>query len=473
MAPGMAMRSRRAFGVVLCLTGALALPARAGGQLKAYETRYYHIYTDLDLTGAREAAVRMTAMAEEYHRRTKGFGGKIRKKLPFYLFRDRLTYYKAGGPIGSAGVYKGDQLMALAGDENDERTWHTVQHEGFHQFVDHVIGGKIPVWVNEGMAEYFGEAVYTGDAFVVGVVPPRRLERLKSGIQDKELKPFRQMMQLSHEQWLVDLSGTNYDQAWSMVHFLVHGHDARYVNAFSSFISDIGNRRMRYENAWVRNFGRDIEGFEKRYVEHWLAQPDEPTRDLYDKAVVATLTSFLARAVDQKMKFETAEEFFAAAEGGKIRPTLQNYLPPALLKRDLPAARKLGKWSLESPRRGVQVLRCVRADGQTFEGGFRLRRGRVQEVTARIVPRDEPAPKPAESRPAGPDTRPAATSTAPAPPQPEEDPVAKAIALARAYLTMGKVARAREVLTEALKQHPDSPSAEKARRLLKDLEGKQ
>ena len=32
------------------------------------------------------------------------------------------------------------------------RTWHVVQHEGFHQFVFAVIRGEIPTWVNEGLA---------------------------------------------------------------------------------------------------------------------------------------------------------------------------------------------------------------------------------------------------------------------------------------------------------------------------------
>lgn len=61
-------------------------------KLKLYKTRYYVIHSDLDLDTVREAAVRLTAMAEEYHQRTKGFSGTIRKRFPFYLFAkaDRL-----------------------------------------------------------------------------------------------------------------------------------------------------------------------------------------------------------------------------------------------------------------------------------------------------------------------------------------------------------------------------------------------
>ena len=48
-----------------------------GAKMQEYRTRYYVIHTDLDIDAVREAAVRMTSMAEEYHHRTQGFSGVI------------------------------------------------------------------------------------------------------------------------------------------------------------------------------------------------------------------------------------------------------------------------------------------------------------------------------------------------------------------------------------------------------------
>ena len=82
-----------------------ARPAPASAaDLKQYETRYYTIYTDLAPDVEREAAARMTRMAEEYHDRTRSFAGVIRHKFPFYLFRNEADYHAAGGMPGSAGV---------------------------------------------------------------------------------------------------------------------------------------------------------------------------------------------------------------------------------------------------------------------------------------------------------------------------------------------------------------------------------
>ena len=41
--------------------------------------------------------------------------------------------------------------------------WHVAQHEGFHQFAWSRFAEDLPVWVNEGMAEFFGESVIVGD----------------------------------------------------------------------------------------------------------------------------------------------------------------------------------------------------------------------------------------------------------------------------------------------------------------------
>ena len=111
------LRGLGAWALALALGASLTMAAgpAADGSKKAgeagpaklvkYEIRYYVIHSDLDIDTVREAAARMNGMAEEYHRRTKGFAGKIRKKLAFYLFRTPAAYLALGGPEGSAGVF--------------------------------------------------------------------------------------------------------------------------------------------------------------------------------------------------------------------------------------------------------------------------------------------------------------------------------------------------------------------------------
>ena len=363
---------------------------RPKAALRTYQTRYYVIHTDLELDTVREAAARLTAMAEEYHRRTRGFAGVIRKRLGFYLFSNKADYHAAGGPVGSAGVYTGKALMAMAPKKYGDNVWRIVQHEGFHQFAHTVISRRLPVWVDEGLAEYFGHGIWTGDGFVTGVIPPGRLKRVKTMISSGQVMPFMDILMMKRKTWNSHLEMRNYDQAWSMVQFLVHAEEGKYRKALGAFISDIAAHRP-WKQAFVNRFGRNVTDFQKRYSEWWLSLSKAPTADLYDKAVVQTLTSFLARAFARGRKFAAAEEFFRLAGEEKLKADSKQWLPPSLLVKALAQASRLKEWSIVSGEQPALIL--TRADGVKFTGTFSLSSAGVGQIKV-TVRRPGPATRP-------------------------------------------------------------------------------
>ncbi len=356
---------------------------RAQPHLTQYKSRHYVIHTDLDVNTAREAAIRLTKMFQEYKQRTSAFAATTNERLPFYMFSRHKDYMAAGGLPGSAGVFTGDKLMATMGATTGSFSWKLVQHEGFHQFVDRIIGRSLPVWVNEGMAEYFSEAVFTGDGFVAGLVPPGRLARIKAKITAGRFPPLSDMMKVNHSEWNQRMSTVDYDQAWSMVHFLAHGGGGDYEASFNGFLYDAGLTGV-WDKAWLKHFGQVTDDFETAWRDYWLKLPRNPTADLYAEATVATLTGFLARAVSQKQKFASAEEFFEQAKAGKLRTHQDDWLPRSLLDSALGDANRLGEWSLVRGRRKSIELACVTDQGKKFVGRFTVRKGRVQGVSVEI-----------------------------------------------------------------------------------------
>jgi hypothetical protein len=417
-----------------------AAPGRAGQSeepsgLKFDQSPYYDVYSDLEPERVQEAILRMTRMAEEYHDRTREFSGVIRTKFPFYLFRNPADYYTAGGLPGSAGVFtvRGNEskLMAIAGEKNSGFTWHVVQHEGFHQFAHAVIGGELPPWLNEGLAEYFGEGIYTGDGMVTGLVSPKRCKRVQDSIRAHRFKSVQSMMLLTLRQWNSEMDVGNYDMAWSMVHFLAHGDGGKYQSAFSSFVREIGRNRP-WDKAWEDNFG-SADGFEKRWSEWWLAQDPWVTRDLYVKATVSTMASYIGRAATQKQTFDNLDEFTGAAKAGTIKIGKEDWLPPSLIQSMLGIKDQLGKdiqYKLGKDPRGPQVSATM-GDGTrvvaTYNRTVRTGPGRVAVVI---------------------------------------DDLAPVMAKARQLIADKKKADAKAVLLEALKRNPNSPSAADARKLL-------
>ncbi len=405
--------------------GAKSAATPASKRLKAYPSRYYVIYTDLGDEVAAEASARMTAMAEEYHRRTKGFAGVIRNRLPFYLFGRSEDYLAAGGLPGSAGQYGGGRrvLMALAGKRPSLSLWHTVQHEGFHQFVDMAIGGHMPIWINEGLAEYFGAGIWTGDGFVTGIISQRRLAAVQQHIRSDQITPFLDFLVLTGDQWRgafeqrqkngdkpkspskssrgksggdrpkVNRVRINYDQAWSMVHFLVHAENGKYRQSFAGLISDISAGRD-WKRSFRTRFGVNIKAFEQRYRAWWLALPDNPTRDLYIKAHVATLTSFLARATSQGQSFPDVEQFLRQARAGGLKCHRAQKLPASLLERALVGIRGWNRgWSFDDTGRGPAKLVLAWPDGTTFTGSFTVGGGKCANVKITMTSPPTPGAK--------------------------------------------------------------------------------
>jgi hypothetical protein len=359
--------------------------------LKAYPTRYYLLHTDLSEPEVREVALRMTKMAEEYHARTRGFAGQIRDRLDFFLYRRVEDYVASGGPPGTAGVFDRRSLRAVAGEKLDDRAWSTIQHEGFHQFAQHVIHDtNLPIWVNEGLAEYFGEAAFTGDGFVSGLMPPWRVARVKKHLEAGRFKPIAEMMALSHAQWNAEMDVVNYDQAWAMVQFLAHGDDGRYQQAFERFMSELGRGRV-WSDAWTLAFG-DARGFEDRFRAWWLAQGEHPTRDLYAHVTVAQLTGLLARAASQQQSFDDIDALLAAVEADQTRAHADDWLPASLnaaALRGVKRARAEGAvFSMGTGKSQQPTVVCRFEDGTTVTGSFTLRGTRVRAVE---VTRADPA----------------------------------------------------------------------------------
>ena len=359
---------------------AAQVPADVNAHLKVYETPHYVMHTDLPEADAREADLRMTRMFEEYQRRTAGFAGQVNGKFPFFLFKKPEDYYASGAIPNSDGVFiidhYGSRLMAIAGEKTSGETWHVVQHEGFHQFASNVIKGELPIWVNEGIAEYFGEAIWTGDGFVSGVVPPDRLKEVQAALKEKTFKPFGRMMTMSHEEWGSHLDYANYTQAWAMVQFLAQGENGRYQGAFVQFMQNL-NRGMDGADAWNRVFGTNTQAFETRFAKWWLGLSRNPTRNLYVRAAVSTLTSFLARATVQKQTFTDVNDFVSNVKLPDLHTSRDMWLPGSLFDHAKVAVEKVGKWTIQTGPDKRPRLVLVDEDGSKYVGAFTVVNGRV------------------------------------------------------------------------------------------------
>ena len=345
---------------MVCGLSATALAA--GGlknlpkSMKKYNTKYYVLYSDHDREFVREAQVRLRAMAELYNKRTKAFGRPIRKRCPFYMFTNASDYQASGGIAGSAGMYGGGVLRAVV---TKGGSWHVVRHEAWHQFMHMAVGGRVPIWINEGMAEYFADGIWTGDELVTGTVPGRRA-KLMQLINDKKLMPIEKMMTITSKEWIAAMNYDYYVQAWSMIYFLVHAEEGRYRGAISKCIKAISSGQNGTK-AWKKYFGRNTKSFAKKYEKYWLTLEEGTDQRARDKALLIQLCTLLHRAQVMGKRFDTMDEFVAFVEGGKFTMSPKKHktlwLPESLAKTVVSDLQKsTGTWTLEQIKKRPAVV---------------------------------------------------------------------------------------------------------------------
>ena len=320
----------------LVVVFAPATPARAAeheiridGTLRVLDSKHYRIHTDLEPAFAEELAMRLDAMYEEYARRLSEFRAAADgKTFEVYLFTHRVDYMRLTNHRfpNTGGVFMpGRNLLAafLEGQGRDALR-RTLQHEAFHQFAHTALSPQLPLWLNEGIAQYFEEGIWTGRDFVIGQVPPRRVRQLQEDMKVKRLLPFRSFMGYTHEEWAGNLTkdaergATQYNQAWAMVHFLVHANNGRepYRPRLIELLRLI-HQGKDSEEAFRLAFSDNIEGFQQRFVEFARTLAPTPEAAMIERQEV--LADLLTALEDRGERFDDIDEFRKAVTDGGYR----------------------------------------------------------------------------------------------------------------------------------------------------------
>lgn len=138
---------------------------------------------------------------------------------------DRLlpNYQDQSARTRPAGVFVSSNekhYVALRTDASGDNPYQIVYHEYFH-VVTRLSLGEIPLWLNEGMAEFWGHARFVGRSAVLGDVAAHHIRRLR----DEGLIPLEEFFAVGHASpwYRGERKGLFYAQAWALVHLLMVG----------------------------------------------------------------------------------------------------------------------------------------------------------------------------------------------------------------------------------------------------------
>lgn len=264
---------------ILALVG-LTASSLSAASLRDVESVHYHIHTDLDPGLTNDLAQRLDEMFEQYSARLADLKLHTNKKFEVYLFEQHQDYlaFTENKVPNSGGMFmpEREELAAYLEGQGRDYLRRTLQHEAFHQFASIAFKDRLPVWLNEGLAESFEEGIWTGKELLLGQVPPRRLRQLQANVENHRFVPFEQFMTIDHATWQHDMADlttgqARYCQAWAMTHFLIFATEPNGKPAFRQRLIDmldyIRNGRDGNE-AWVKHFGNNYYGFQRRFEDY-------------------------------------------------------------------------------------------------------------------------------------------------------------------------------------------------------------
>lgn len=277
---------------------------------------------------------------------------------PFKLNQNTAGYFQSGHDVNYITLKLDKEL----GSEQDPFT--IIFHEYTHLLVKNT-SGIVPVWFNEGLAEYYSTFSITDDRKVVMGRPIASHVYL---LREKKMLPLRTLFQVDQSSPYYNESDKQsifYAESWALIHYLILGRDGQRMTQMGKFL-ELLSANVAVEQAFQQAFAMTFESMEselRAYIQ----------RDRYP--IVSG--SFSTRVgYDTSMQSAPVSEAEAQAYLGDLllhsnRADCEVYLQRALaLDPDLPLANaSLGMWRVRQGRSGEarkSLERAVAASSENY-----------------------------------------------------------------------------------------------------------
>ncbi len=260
-------------------------------QLQKFRSKSYIIHTNLTRDEVRGFGRHMDTVFAQYEERFREFHSRSQAHMPLYLLRTEAQYQQfmtsqninatnTGGMFFFSPASQG--LATWTQGRSRSQTFQVLQHEGFHQFAFNRLGKDLPTWINEGLAQYFEDAIIVGEKMTTGLASTRRLEQVQHALKSDTAIDFAQLVNLSPERWAnilhnnPDRAALVYAQSWSIVFFLIHGENDKYQPAFARYLQKVSAGRD-HQSAFNEVFGQNsLQPLAKRWTDFANQQKPDP-----------------------------------------------------------------------------------------------------------------------------------------------------------------------------------------------------
>ena len=174
---------------------------------------------------------------------------------PFQLNARNAGYFQPGSDVNYIAL----KLIKDPGTEQDPYT--IIFHEYTHLLL-RITSGNVPLWFNEGMAEYYSTfSVTDGRKVVMGKPISSHVYLLR----ERKMLPLRTLFQVDSKSPYYnegEKQSIFYAESWALMHYLVLGKDGQRMTQLGNFIALMA-RGVAMEDAFQQAFSTTFENMEK------------------------------------------------------------------------------------------------------------------------------------------------------------------------------------------------------------------
>lgn len=172
------------------------------------------------------------------------------------LFREGADFRQAAGRAGAANAEsyydpRSAEIVMWFGLYPTPLLYQRAfAHEFAHAYIDLVLGRTSPLWLMEGLAEWFSNLDWRGHIFVPGQANGRALLLLDRSEQEDGLL-LEKLVSMPREEMYGPNFGIYYAQAWSVVDWLMVHRSARAVqDLIHGDLGDLARELVPHEAQW-------------------------------------------------------------------------------------------------------------------------------------------------------------------------------------------------------------------------------
>jgi Flp pilus assembly protein TadD len=182
--------------------------------------------------------------------------------------------YEVKGHIHHAGMYQPGEdkdYVVLRLDSEGDNPFHTLYHEYTHALM-RLNFRSLPVWLNEGLAEFFGNSTLGDKETRTGTIDPGHLYLLNQN----KLIPIETLLEVDHNSPYYNeknRASVFYAESWALVHYLMMDPEARQKQFLKTFLSaweksDDQVAAAREAFGDLKRFGQNIESYARQASFH-------------------------------------------------------------------------------------------------------------------------------------------------------------------------------------------------------------